>query len=283
MHVRRPSVKTNGPAPPAESGGDAGINETSGSGTVQSDIAAAHDLPDLSRLSLGTSDGPAIRQPGDCAHAVPGGQPVVNVHVTVHTHGAPVTINVNSTPPPAAVAAGTNGRTIRRTGTHMMPPVPPPSPVRVRLRGRAPTPNVGPAQGAVTQAFGAPIDATFGTLPTLSPLLRGINTPAPLSPRLESVPGSPAPSLGSSIGSSIGSLEEPEVYEHIAPRDDAHTGKWYVVTAGRRVGIWRDWLQMQDFVTLVRGNAHKSFRSRAEAEAHYFDSKAAGRVWVIKP
>ncbi len=70
--------------------------------------------------------------------------------------------------------------------------------------------------------------------------------------------------------------------EHIAPRDDTHN-RWYVVTAGRRVGIWRDWLHMSDFVNRVPGNAHKSFATRAEAEQHYFTAKNEGRVEVIMP
>lgn len=55
------------------------------------------------------------------------------------------------------------------------------------------------------------------------------------------------------------------------------------MTAGRRVGIWREWLDMSDYVTRVLGNQHKSFNSRAEAEQHYYGNRALGNVQVIFP
>lgn len=70
--------------------------------------------------------------------------------------------------------------------------------------------------------------------------------------------------------------------EHIAPPDPTHN-RWYVVTAGRCVGIWRDWVEMSDYVNRISGNAHKSFPTRAEAEQYYFAQKNAGRVEVILP
>ncbi|TFK79957.1 hypothetical protein K466DRAFT_504722 [Polyporus arcularius HHB13444] len=59
--------------------------------------------------------------------------------------------------------------------------------------------------------------------------------------------------------------------------------RWYVVTAGRRVGIFREWLDCSDYVTRVPGNQHRSFATRAEAEQHYYANKALGNVQVVLP
>ncbi|OJT07896.1 hypothetical protein TRAPUB_1208 [Trametes pubescens] len=71
-------------------------------------------------------------------------------------------------------------------------------------------------------------------------------------------------------------------YEHIAAPDPHHR-KWYVVTAGHKVGIWRTWLEMAEYVTGVAGNRHQSFKTRAEADGHYTYYKECGRVVIIAP
>lgn len=70
--------------------------------------------------------------------------------------------------------------------------------------------------------------------------------------------------------------------KYIAPRDPTHI-RWYIVTAGRRVGIWHEWVDMAMYVTRVPGNLHRSFDTCAEAEAHYYGNKALGQVEVIAP
>lgn len=68
--------------------------------------------------------------------------------------------------------------------------------------------------------------------------------------------------------------------EHIEPRDPRHTRKWYVVTAGLRVGIWKSWLAMEGYVD-VRGKRHQSYVHREEAEKDYYDAKRDGRVRLL--
>ncbi|KAI0744412.1 hypothetical protein C8Q76DRAFT_687844 [Earliella scabrosa] len=94
--------------------------------------------------------------------------------------------------------------------------------------------------------------------------------PSPVSP----APASPAASDNDEAG-----LED-HADEYIAPRDATHN-HWYVVTAGRRVGIFREWNDMAAYVIRVPGNHHKQFRTRADAERHYYGNKANGLVEVI--
>ncbi|OJT14076.1 hypothetical protein TRAPUB_9372 [Trametes pubescens] len=68
--------------------------------------------------------------------------------------------------------------------------------------------------------------------------------------------------------------------EHIEPADPSHRGKWYVVTAGRRVGIWCSWLDMEDYVD-VKGRRFQGFITRAQAEHHYNLAKEEGRVRLL--
>ncbi|PIL33448.1 hypothetical protein GSI_04071 [Ganoderma sinense ZZ0214-1] len=70
--------------------------------------------------------------------------------------------------------------------------------------------------------------------------------------------------------------------EHIAPQNPRHKGKWYVVTKGRRVGVWTSWTQMSPYVTGVQANCHQSFASREEALKRYCGAKERGLVAVIK-
>ncbi len=69
--------------------------------------------------------------------------------------------------------------------------------------------------------------------------------------------------------------------EYIAPNDPQHR-RWYVVTAGKKVGIWRTWLDISDYVNGVSGNAHQSFKRRAEAEEYYYGAKEAGHVFMLE-
>lgn len=69
--------------------------------------------------------------------------------------------------------------------------------------------------------------------------------------------------------------------EYIAPADLNHRGKWYVVTVGRRIGIWPEWLDMVGYISEVPGSEHKSFKTRADADAHYRARRDAGVVRVV--
>ncbi|KAI0654577.1 hypothetical protein C8Q70DRAFT_1058342 [Cubamyces menziesii] len=68
--------------------------------------------------------------------------------------------------------------------------------------------------------------------------------------------------------------------EHIEPEDPAHRRKWYVVTAGRRVGIWKSWLDMEDYID-VKGRRYQSFDTRGDAEHHYNLARSEGRVRLL--
>ncbi|KAI0688808.1 hypothetical protein C8Q76DRAFT_772030 [Earliella scabrosa] len=68
--------------------------------------------------------------------------------------------------------------------------------------------------------------------------------------------------------------------EIIEPRDSSHRKKWYVVIAGLRVGIWRSWLAMEDYID-VRGARFQSCETREEAERLYATAKREGRVRLL--
>ena len=66
--------------------------------------------------------------------------------------------------------------------------------------------------------------------------------------------------------------------EFIAKADDDHYGRWYVVVAGLRYGIWPAWTDMARYVIGVRRSVHQSFDTRAEAEAYYYAHRDAGTL-----
>ncbi|TFK79971.1 hypothetical protein K466DRAFT_605719 [Polyporus arcularius HHB13444] len=233
--------------------------ELGGGNTIPPDSGA---LPDLTRLAIGDR---GVGGPGVRPHAASvGGAPLAGsgVHFAVYSQGGPVTINVNP-----------------------QPQVAPPSATRARLQPgqeaavqtRAPSARIRLPAGTVPAPEHAADHAPEPAAP-LSPILGGLADVPPPSPSLESVPTSAT----ASPATATQALDDIAAYEHIAPRDPTHN-RWYVVTAGRRVGIWRDWLHMSDYVNRVPGNAHKLFSTRAEAEMHYYNHKNAGRVEVILP
>lgn len=71
--------------------------------------------------------------------------------------------------------------------------------------------------------------------------------------------------------------------QSLAGPDPFHHGKWYVVTAGTKVGIWKAWVDMAHYVTNVRGNAHQSFKTREQAERWYETKKSQGLVMLLAP
>lgn len=70
------------------------------------------------------------------------------------------------------------------------------------------------------------------------------------------------------------------VVEHIEPNDRPHCKKWYVITAGLRVGIWNSWLDMEDYID-VPGRRFQSFTTREDADHHYALAKREGRVRLL--
>ena len=54
-----------------------------------------------------------------------------------------------------------------------------------------------------------------------------------------------------------------------------------MVTVGRRIGIWPEWLDMVGYISEVPGSEHKSFKTRADADAHYRARRDAGVVRVV--
>ncbi|KAH9916109.1 uncharacterized protein BXZ73DRAFT_81182 [Epithele typhae] len=70
-------------------------------------------------------------------------------------------------------------------------------------------------------------------------------------------------------------------YENIDAPDPQHRKKWYVVTAGRQVGIFKYWDDCWMNVRGVRNNCYKSYKTREEAETAYDRQKKAGRLTVV--
>ncbi|KAI0710770.1 hypothetical protein C8Q76DRAFT_798301 [Earliella scabrosa] len=72
-------------------------------------------------------------------------------------------------------------------------------------------------------------------------------------------------------------------HQHFVDADPYHRGKWYVVTAGVRVGIWKAWVDMAHYVVRVRGNAHQAFDTLQEAEHWYARKLREGKVVLLAP
>ncbi|KAI0743022.1 hypothetical protein C8Q80DRAFT_948996 [Daedaleopsis nitida] len=68
--------------------------------------------------------------------------------------------------------------------------------------------------------------------------------------------------------------------EHIDPPERFHR-RWYVVLVGKKVGIWKNYAQMSQYILNVSHAIHQSVRSREEAEDLYFGSKARGEVHIL--
>lgn len=71
--------------------------------------------------------------------------------------------------------------------------------------------------------------------------------------------------------------------EHIEQPDPRHRGRWYVVVAGLKVGIWKSYIAITPHVVGVPFALHQSFKSWTEANAHYNSLKAEGAVRVLQP
>ncbi|PBK62567.1 hypothetical protein ARMSODRAFT_1024766 [Armillaria solidipes] len=56
---------------------------------------------------------------------------------------------------------------------------------------------------------------------------------------------------------------------------------YYVVMAGREVGIFTNWEKVQPLVSGVPHACHKKYRSRADAEATFAEALAKGKVRVL--
>lgn len=68
--------------------------------------------------------------------------------------------------------------------------------------------------------------------------------------------------------------------EHIEPDDPSHRGRWYVVIAGPRVGIWKYWLDVEGY-TMVHGAKYQRMDFYADAKALYDRAMAKGRVMLL--
>ncbi|KAI0686905.1 hypothetical protein C8T65DRAFT_747186 [Cerioporus squamosus] len=252
-------------------GQETAINATQGRETL---APAGDGLPDLSRLSLGNAPALGLVLLG------------TGLHIAVYTQGAPITINVyngGGTVSLGPTAEANRTPHVIRSQVHAAPPLPPvriPAPTHPGATagiGMAHTPAPAPTNAAAvaqdTAPPAVPNMAVPGGAPP-SPAMQGVDAIFPPSPQLQSVPDSAAVLMTAVLPF--------EAYEDIAPRDPLHN-RWYVVTTGRRVGIWREWHDMADHVLRVPGNQHKSFGTRAEAEQYYYGNKATGNVHVILP
>nr|VWO96321.1 Hemagglutinin-like secreted protein [Ganoderma boninense] len=87
-----------------------------------------------------------------------------------------------------------------------------------------------------------------------------------------------------------GEAPVPPAWANHLPWDDAkeficparpRSKKWYVVTAGLRVGIWPSWTDAAPMVEGISGNVHESFKSRVAAEHYYYSNKEIGHVFQL--
>ncbi|TBU38585.1 hypothetical protein BD309DRAFT_1056424 [Dichomitus squalens] len=69
--------------------------------------------------------------------------------------------------------------------------------------------------------------------------------------------------------------------KRIAPTNLAHIGKWYVVTVGRKVGVFAEWVDVAPHVNGVNRAVYKKFPSRVEAVDVYEEAKGNGEVRVM--
>ncbi len=69
--------------------------------------------------------------------------------------------------------------------------------------------------------------------------------------------------------------------EYIDSNNRPHHRKWYIVTAGLRVGIWRSWLDMEDYIDVL-GRRFQSFTTREDADHPYALAKREGRVRLLR-
>ncbi|KAH9911154.1 uncharacterized protein BXZ73DRAFT_82965 [Epithele typhae] len=78
--------------------------------------------------------------------------------------------------------------------------------------------------------------------------------------------------------------DAPDLHEDIAAPDADHDAardcRWYVVTSGRRVGIYKSWEEAKVLVTGVRSNCHKSYAKREDAVRNYYAAKDRNEVVV---
>ncbi|KAJ6499914.1 hypothetical protein C8R47DRAFT_268585 [Mycena vitilis] len=57
--------------------------------------------------------------------------------------------------------------------------------------------------------------------------------------------------------------------------------KWYVVTVGRDVGVFKTWIEVSPLVTGVSGALHQSFPSEEEAQAVFDEAERKGNVRIV--
>ncbi len=284
-----------------------GVTASRGShsgGTEHPDLGT---LPDLSRLALGDGNGDRDRGSGGLQGpasptATTGLTLGRDIHINLHanTQGAPVTINILPTFTHEAAPRDGGDRVAHRIHRSRAQGQPALGMGRVRLGGNPGILNPPPvvtatplSTTATTPTVPAPIAMGAGPVAATegAPVAAAMSTPP--SPSLESAPDSRAPSPTPSLTEASnddrckfrllathGHYSPGLADEYIAPPDPAHN-RWYVVTAGRRVGIWREWTDMSHYVTRVPGNQHKLFNSRALAEAHYYGTKESDGVEVI--
>ncbi|KAJ7924846.1 hypothetical protein B0H13DRAFT_1976335, partial [Mycena leptocephala] len=59
--------------------------------------------------------------------------------------------------------------------------------------------------------------------------------------------------------------------------------KWYVVTVGRQVGVFKTWIEVSPLVTGVSGALHQSFPSEEEAQEVFAQAQSTGHVKIVRP
>ena len=71
------------------------------------------------------------------------------------------------------------------------------------------------------------------------------------------------------------------IVEYFDDADPQYRGKWYVVSTGTRVGVWKNYTRMAKHVSGKRGSLYESAPTRDAAMSLYLELKNDGQVEVL--
>ncbi|KAK0458721.1 uncharacterized protein EV420DRAFT_1479417 [Desarmillaria tabescens] len=136
----------------------------------------------------------------------------------------------------------------------------------------------GDAFAALLQALSA-----LNLTPNGDPASGGSASSATTPANTQAVPSSSSDAPAASTGSNDASAQSaprgapaPAVVSAGQPGEN-----WYVIMAGRQVGVFSNWEQVQPLVSGVPHACHKKYKSRAEADEAFETALAEGKVRVI--
>ncbi|KAK0430442.1 hypothetical protein EV421DRAFT_1858755, partial [Armillaria borealis] len=140
------------------------------------------------------------------------------------------------------------------------------------------------ASTAATDGPEVPVVLSEGEVGPSPTVASGTSSEAPVFPACI-----PAPPVASS--SRVPPTQQPPAQVHSGfhcsncgafnPAVGQSSEAWYVVTAGREVGIFSNWEVVQPLVSGVAHACHKKYKMRAEAEEAFQAALAQGKVRVL--